>query len=239
VNLGCPQCFLPGYMAPMETAAESFFFVWAFYCGILWLAAKGGMKVMRWSEAKWPHLGRVGLAVILYGAFLVFDLVTEVFWIRLGLYSYEGATGPFVLFPGHYYQIPMYEILLAGVWYSSIIMLWYYRNDKGQTIVERGADQLRGSARRSRGVRTLALIGGFNLLFALLYNLPLTWISAQSNEWPKDAYTRSYFTQGICGPGTDTACPDGRLPLTREGSARISPDGTLVAPRGLPVQVDE
>jgi hypothetical protein len=55
--------------------------------------------------------------------------------------------------------------------------------------------------------------------------------------WPRDVQSRSYFTDYICGAGTDRACPGPAVPLVRNdngnpraGSAYLDPTGKLVVP---------
>jgi hypothetical protein len=63
--------------------------------------------------------------------------------------------------------------------------------------------------------------------------VPNALIAERGSAWPQDVQKRSYFTSGVCGPGTDVACPDPRVPFPRgESSLRVAPDGSLVVPNG-------
>lgn len=238
LNLGCPQCFMPGWLSNSTNFVETPFFSGAFYFGILWYTIKVALMVMRWGQSKWPKLGSVGAILLVLVPFFFFDLVTEMFWNRLGSYSWLGASGGprwMTLFPDHYYALPIWEVAFAACWYTSLAACWYFKNDKGQMMAERGIDEVRGTRQKRTGLRLLALIGMFNTVGFVSYNLPI--LAGPAIHWNKhsdDVQKRSYFMQNICGPLTDTACPDSRLPIRNGDSARVSPQRTLVAPRGLP-----
>jgi hypothetical protein len=70
-------------------------------------------------------------------------------------------------------------------------------------------------------------------LVFVFYNLPVQWFAMHSEPWPADLQKRSYFMMGICGDGTDRLCPDPALPMHRNGSGYINPEGKLVLPEGI------
>jgi hypothetical protein len=76
----------------------------------------------------------------------------------------------------------------------------------------------------------------FNFGVLVAYNLPMMAFSMHWNRWPADVQKRPYFTQGICGPGTTTACPSPGVPIAKMDprSARIGPDGTIVGRKESP-----
>jgi hypothetical protein len=49
-----------------------------------------------------------------------------------------------------------------------------------------------------------------------------------ADSWPADIQSRSYFTAGMCGDGTDYACWGPGVPLPRVGAPHLDPDGRLV-----------
>ena len=74
-------------------------------------------------------------------------------------------------------------------------------------------------------------------------NLPFFWQSTHMSTYPADVQKRSYFTQGMCGEGTNLACFGPAIPNPRaEKSARVTPDGKLFVPEGTelppPVPID-
>jgi hypothetical protein len=59
------------------------------------------------------------------------------------------------------------------------------------------------------------------------------WTSSHTSSYPADVQKRSYFTDGICGAGTDTACSGPNVPIpVGNSSARVGPNGTLTVPKG-------
>jgi hypothetical protein len=238
LNLGCWQCFFPGYQSHASFIGEG---LWAGldYVSIAWLAILGGCWVMHWMQKRWPRIGRWGVIGTILVVAIVFDFLTEILWILPGIYTYVGAAGgpgP-VLWEGHYYQFPLFELFLAGLWYTAFSALRFYRDDKGNTVFERGTESLRGSSKQRQGIRVLALIGGCNILFFAVYNFPVDWVASHWATTPRDVYTRSYFVGENCGPETQYACPDPRLPSTNgPNNLYVTPEGKVVAPKGLPVQ---
>jgi hypothetical protein len=66
-----------------------------------------------------------------------------------------------------------------------------------------------------------------------MFAAPGQLMLASGDAWPQDVQQRSYLPSGGCGPGTDVACPDPRVPFPRgTSSLHIAPDGTLVTPQG-------
>ena len=94
-------------------------------------------------------------------------------------------------------------------------------------------------------VRALAVFAGVHVALFITYNVPNYWIGTHSKEWQRDLVDRPYLTDGLCGQGTDRACPGPGVPLSRndnsdsgKGSAYITPDGKAVVPPNtkLPAQ---
>ena len=106
--------------------------------------------------------------------------------------------------------------------------LRYFRNDRGESVAERGIERVKAGAKGRAALSTVAVIGMCNLL-TLVYYVPLYYVAIHSEDWPADITSRSYF--GVCGPQTDYACPGDRVPIVRgPDSAHARPDGTMVAP---------
>jgi hypothetical protein len=118
-------------------------------------------------------------------------------------------------------------VLMAVLW-TGWACLRYFRNDRGETIAECGLDRLHLSQKGRLGVRFLALVGACNVVIFATYNLPMALAGLYSDPWPTDITSRSYFTNGICGPGTTYACPGPEVPINRPRSAHLDPGGGLV-----------
>lgn len=243
VDLGCPQCYMPGWFSDSGQMAESAGWAMVWYIGFAFLAIKASsMVVQKYRLRNRSNSGWIRIVLTLVIAGVIFETVTEVLWMRQGLYAYPSAGGApdwLVLFKGHYYQYPLYFAPIGGLFYVALTLLHCWRDDRGQLIFEKGLADTRGTLRESNTLRVLASVGVFNLALFASFNgfaalFPLHW-----NDWPDDIEERSYFRQELCGEGTTVACPENHLPIPRETSVRIGPDGDLIRADGRPVDLDE
>jgi hypothetical protein len=231
VNLGSWTSSLPGWVAPDSyKMGEPLLWGLGAYAVGMFLPMLLCCALLRKVRQRRPSIGTAGLIGIAVAAMGVFLIILETFWVRTGQYSYMGVVRSLSLWPGTYYQYPMYSWLAWSVFWGLLVALRFFRDDRGQTIAERGIEHLRLTPRRTQAVRFLALVGLCNLMYAFLYCLPLNLFATHVDAFPRDVLDRSYLTSGLCGLGTDRACSDPRFPTPREGSAYVSPDGHLVLP---------
>ena len=193
-----------------------------------------GCWVMRRAKARWPDIGVLGLLGVLVVFTFFFDIVIEgLFLMPMGLFTYPGAIRSLSLFPGTYYQYPVYEGILWGGVQAGFCSLRYFTDDRGRTFVERGLERVHGGFAKLQSMRFLAIFGAVSMFFFVFYNIPAQWLAMHAGPWPEDIQKRSYFTMGICGEGTGRLCPHPSLPIDRgTTSAYIGPDGTVVLPEG-------
>ena len=227
-NLGSWTTNMPGWIAPHSNLmGEPLLLTPPGYM----LYGFGGAVVACWftrkAKARWPELSRFALFMTCWGAATAFDVILETLWLRMGIYTYGGAPNFLLLFPGKYYQFPLIEAGFAGLLLAGWGWIRYTRDDKGLTAVERGADELRLSHQLKKPVRFLALLGAANTVFFVLYNIPMAIFGLYSQDWPKAIQEKSYFTSGLCGPGTNYACGGPGLPLPKRNSSHIDPAGHL------------
>jgi hypothetical protein len=227
--------FFPGWHQPNAGQyAETPLFAGTWYVYGILLIAIWGCKIMGGIRARFPRLGNFGLVMTMYAIWIVVDFVLEILCILAGFYVYPGAIEGLTLFHGHYYQFPIYEGLLwSGCW-TGLTCVRFFRDDKGRTIADRGVDDLKVGAKRKNGIQLLALIGLMQTIF-WTYNIFVAVINASSSEWPADIQNRSYFTNMLCGPGTEYACWGPDIPLNHRHSIHIAPDGEAVVPPGVTV----
>ena len=164
-----------------------------------------GCVVLRRAERRWPRLSRTKLLLLAYAFFVVFDIVVENVALHLGLWAYPGAIRSLSLWPGHYYQYPLYEAIFMPMVFTAWAHLRFFRDDQGGTWAERGVDRLNVTPRQKTRVRLLALIGVCNVVL-FSYNGAMAVSGLYSDRWPQDILNRSYLTNGFCGPGTDQVC---------------------------------
>ncbi|MBB6378898.1 hypothetical protein BKA01_006158 [Pseudonocardia eucalypti] len=237
VNLGCPQCHAPGWQSS-QALAEPIIWGLGCYIGPMYLATLLAGKLMSRARERWPSTGKFGLTMIAIGSLAVADLVLEVFWTRTGVYTYGGGHPAISLFDEHYYKYPLWVGAIWGVAWGLIAAVRFFRDDRGHTVAERGINRVNTTPRRKQLLRLLALVGIMNSSFAFVYNVPVQIFSMHAHAFPQDLLNRPYLLGGVCGAGTDYACPDARIPIPRgDTSARITPEGTLHAPNGLPNQL--
>jgi hypothetical protein len=206
-------------------------FVWLFVFAML-----TGCWVMRVAHRRWPHFGVVRLGLICIGVSWVMDFIFEgLVFMPLGVWEYPG--GHLNIFADTYHQYPLHEMFFAGGFFGVVAMLNYFRNDRGETLADRGLESLKVSDRTKNILRAFATIGIVNVGMLVFYNIPNTWTATHSAEWPEDLVQRSYFTNGICGADTDQMCPGPAVPQYRNdnrnsdgGSAHLDPSGQVVVP---------
>jgi Spirocyclase AveC-like len=234
LNLGCPQCHVPGWLSNRALAEP---IIWGLGCYIapMFLATVLVGRLMGWSRARWPRLGNLGLVIVAIGSMGLSDLVLECFWTRTGVYTYGGGSPSLSLFAHSYYKYPLWVGAIWGIAWGLIASIRFFKDDHGRTIVERGIDRVRTGSRRRQVLRLLAFVGVMNACFAFVYNVPVQYFSLHASAFPADLMKRPYLLGGVCGPGTKFACPDKRVPIPRgTRSGRVTPAGTFVAPHGLP-----
>ena len=235
VNMGSWVKGVPGWMSYSEPGAmdvEPILFTPFLYVYLFFGAAVFGCWVMRKAEARWPNISTLGLLGVAFAAGVLVDFVAEgLLILPAGIYTYAG--GHLSLFPDTYHKFPLHEAVTVGALFAGLAGLRYFKDDKGRTIVERGIDRMKVSETRRNLLRFAAVFGMVNVLVALCYNVPNSIIGAHSTEWPEDIQKRSYLTDGLCGEGTDRACPGPDVPLVRgNDSPYVNRQGELVYPDG-------
>ena len=229
---------VPGWMSygtPGHQLTEPILFTGQTYIWWFFGSAVAGSWGMRKVKERRPQTGTFGLIMVAFSAVALIDLVLEgLIMMPLGAYDYPGASGP-MLFEGTYHQFPIVEIVFAGILFGGLACLRYFRNDRGETIAERGIENLKISQRRKTLLRFLALVGATQMIMLIGYNVPVAgFIGSHSATWPKSIQERSYFTSGICGQGTGRLCPNSTLPNPRGSHGiYIGANGKIIIPPGL------
>jgi hypothetical protein len=174
---------------------------------ILWL--------VRRVKARRPGLGVLGTLGVIVGGLFALDTIIEVCLLRTGIYAYPGAIRSVTLFAGETYQMPLTEsFFFGGLGLGAVAALSHFRDDKGNTVVERGVERLRISPRRRQLVRFCAIFGAVHVSFFALYMVPNQWLSTHSGPFP-EGY-KSYMLNGMCQSGADgRTCPGPGVPMAR------------------------
>jgi hypothetical protein len=234
LNLGGWASHIPGWSSPNgQKFAEPLIWDLSFYVVVSVIGVILGSRFMHWALGRWPRLtvGRL-LLVMAIGAMLG-DFAMEFFWVRIGSYAYAGTIRSLTIFPSRFYRFPLYEPLLAMPLFLGWIALYHFRNDKGQTLVERGVDKVHVGERSKTWIRFFALAGALNLIFLLLNNVWVNVFQIHIDAWPTTLQQRSYFTHGMCGQGTSYPCGASDIAIPRSGATiHVGPNGELVVPAG-------
>jgi len=215
VNFGSWANFIPGWVMPNgHLIAEPLIFNIGAYMSIVPLLCIFYAWIMRKAKARWPGIGMVGLIGVCFLAAALGDLIIEGAWVRMGLYVFSGSVHSWSLWGGEWFQFPLYNSILWGGVQTVAASLWYFRDDKGQTFVEVGSDQISSPARRNF-LRFAAIAGLLNIAY-VLYAIAMGIISFQMDTTPA---LPSYLSNGICGSETAYPCPgpDVHVPLRNSG----------------------
>jgi len=216
VNIGSFVNDIPGWRAFGAPGAQSgypiFFHLLAYPLAFgfsMWL----GCKIMAAAQRRW-NLGGIRLVLICFVSLMVFDFFLEaLFWMPLGFYAMPG--GHLSLFPNSYHKYPFHEDLVGAAVFTAPTALRYFKNDRGETLVERGISDLKASLRKKTILRLLAFCAALQVIYLVTYNLPIAALwAADPGTWPKAVQERSYLNDHLCGAATNRLCPGQGIPLT-------------------------
>ena len=211
LNWGNPATSLPGwqaYSAPGATIAWPILFFPTLYAIVFVVLSMFGCWVMRRARARWPRLPKPALMAVCFVSMLVGSLVLEgQLFMRLGFYLETGWSFSFL--DGTYSHNPLRNIVLFAVLFTGLSSLRFFVNDRGQTLVERGAERLPASSSRAIAMRFLAVLAAVQVIIGLGYHLPmaLTTLATPNARWDDVVVNNSYLNDQICGVGTQRACP--------------------------------
>jgi uncharacterized protein DUF5135 len=206
----------PGWISPNANyLPESLFITIPGYVALVFSQVVLVLWILRKIKARRPRLGVGASVAIIFFGLIAVDTIIETLLLRSGIYAYPGGIRTITLFAGHTYQVPMSEtVLFGGVALGAIACLSHFRDDRGQTVVERGLDKLRIGAKSKQLIKFLAIFGAVHLAFLVLYMVPQQWFAVHSGPFP--AGYKSYMINNMCAAGGDgTSCPGPGVPMPR------------------------
>ena len=213
INFGSWTTQLPGWMVPHGNLIPEAPLAWGgAYTWLVIAPAIFAGKAIDAIRRKWPLTKTLTLVAVFFLCFAFLDLVLEGSFARTSLYAFASTMPSTTLFAGKPYQFPMYETIFMGSMWSTYTFFRYFRDDKGRSFVERGADRLGLSEGGTTFVRWLALVGAVQAILFLAYNLPVQFTSMHGGVFPKYP---SYLVNGVCGPDTPYDCPGDLTPIPR------------------------
>jgi Spirocyclase AveC-like len=231
VNFGSWCGYIPGWSSPNPEKIPVALIAWGgAYIWIVALPGWFGSLAMTRLKARNPNLSTLQVIGITYLGFMVFDFFMESLFLRTELFSYASTIPALTMFAGTKHQFPVYEILSWSGVYMGIACVHHFRDDHGNSFVERGIDRFRASARVKTFLRFLCIMGACQLSMLITYNLPYQLWALHAG--PLLPAFEEYRTAGLCGPKTAYACPDPSLPIARRSSLtnRISDTANSSAP---------
>lgn len=102
------------------------------------------LAILNKCKQRWPALSKFRLALIGIVILIALDTLFESLLLRTGVYAYPGGIREITLFAGETEQFPMTEgIFYGGLAIGMTMALLLYRDDRGQTFVERGIEKRR------------------------------------------------------------------------------------------------
>ncbi|MBA3037958.1 MAG: spirocyclase, AveC family [Desulfobacterium sp.] len=228
-NMGSFVNDIPGWMAFGRPGAQVpwaiFFHPFEYTIGFFAFCFIGS-GLMNFFRTRF-NLKPLMLIIVVFPVCMVFDLVIEGLFQTLGFYTMAG--GKISFFPDTYEKFPLIETFFIALMAVSVISLRYFKNDKGETLVERGLNSMVISDVKKQLVRCLALIGATQCIFLFTYNIPIAaYMGSNPGVWPTDVISRPYWNDGLCGAGTDRLCPGPGVPLTQQAWVTTLPAGQHV-----------
>jgi hypothetical protein len=224
INFGTWADFIPGFTYPNQRFFPDgtlYALPQYMYSGAT-LSLLGGWW-MAYSARRLPRLSTISAWWILFVAMAVIWLPFEYFFfIRPQVWVYASTVPNLTLFDGTLHQLPLYEGFIMAGFGCGLTLLRITRDDRGHSFVEKGIDEV--PMRWRNAVSTLAVAGAVCVWTGFSYYAPFTWLQVQANQGIEE-HIPSYLRAGICGEGTDYACPDSRVPVPRRDTTlQIRPD---------------
>ena len=241
LNMGSWVQDAPGWIswgAPGATFAEPILICGPGYASGIFLCTLLGCWVMRRTKRVWPNISNVRMIGVIVVYCFFWDIFMEgMAFMPMGFYTFPGSIQSLCIFPGKYYQYPIYEGIMWGFVQASFCSLRYFKDDRGRTFVERGVERINGFWRQ-QGARFLAIFAICSIIYLGFYTIPANWFGMHADPWPEDIQKRSYFMDGMFGEGTGRLAPHPDLPdqtmdrwvaIDDEGNyVLVTPDGEFV-----------
>jgi hypothetical protein len=144
---------------------EPVLFLGLFYSfGFLFAALIGGW-VMRTVRRRWPGISTGRMIIVIGCVGMLFDMALEIPMTHLQLWAYPGYPD-WIGTENHRY--PLFVMVGAFYFFGGLTVMRNFRNDKGQTVFERGLDHIKPG--RRTWLVLLSVIG-FVQLFVTTTNM--------------------------------------------------------------------
>jgi Spirocyclase AveC-like len=196
INLESWISHIPGVVTPYANLQPEAI-VWGFagYLGVFAAQVLIMVWLMRKMRDRWPKLGGFTLFGIVAALAFVMDAAFEMPMIHTRMYAYPAAWSHLALWGGTPFQLPWLHFAGGALFYAGCAALLVFRDDRGLTVVERGAAGIRSTWRRTTA-RVLAFVAFVNLV-SLAY-FPLVELQILHTD-PFPQGFESAQVNGLCG----------------------------------------
>jgi hypothetical protein len=193
-----------GFAEPGAMIAWPIIMIPTIYVLVFMLFIWSGAALMRWLRNRFERMPPI-LVACCFVAFVAFDVFIEGnVMMRLGWYAETGLS----INEGTYYQNPWRNILLAALMWTVMACLWYFRDDHGNTLVERGLRGVRRDSGKGIVLRFFAVLAAIQLILIIFYQVPMAlYEKHQNGHWPESISTQTYLNDHQCGYDTPRPCP--------------------------------
>ena len=197
INLNSVMGYIPLVVNPEAGIVPSpHYFLFMMETFAVLAAAISVEPVMRMVNRRWPKISAAKQFGILSILGMIFASFESFLAIPLRVWDWPGA--PLAVPMGLGFRYPLIPELFAfGLFFAIPVSLRYFRNDRNQTLLERGMEHY------SRGQRTavtfLALYGAVQLATWGLATAPLWPLSWFQDEWRETL--PAHINNGVCDKG--------------------------------------
>ena len=216
-NWGSWSNMIPGFSYPNQNHFPESPFMWgASYVWFNLVFAVMFYWIWKQLDARFPVMGLPAKVGVLLVVMFFTDVVVESLALRMTqTYGYIGAIQSWCFFGGHWYQFPVYIGVITAFFWFGVTSLMYYRDDKGYSWAERGADKLNVSEGARTFVRFLGISGAMWAITLGTYFIPVQWLYTHGDAFPADTPAHLLNTHVLCGEAVGYACPGPGVPIPR------------------------
>lgn len=198
VNLNTTCGHMPFVVNPdCGRAPDPLLFFFLLEAFLILACALGVSKLVGRARSHWPGISTAKLFGFVLGIGMALALV-EILMLALGVWAYAGPRG-ISFSPGHGTQYHVFVWLETGLTFGLFSALYVFRNDKGQTLVERGLEH--HTPRTRKAITMMALYASLQLVTWGPGTVPLVALSFYQDGWAK---MPAHLVNDLCdAPGVE------------------------------------
>jgi hypothetical protein len=149
----------------------------------IWLAITWGVcRYVRFISVRWPGLSTAQIIALVMGTALVAEVLVEPLIVGVGLWTYASPAWMSIPF-GQSLRLPFPELLVGMFYFGCPALMRYFKNDRGETIIDRGLDRM--SSWKRTVVSLLAMYMAFQFIAWGPATVPDILIGPYQEPWPE------------------------------------------------------